>query len=292
MSGPSVPWLDTKFLVEGRFDAKHIQSFGFADVGPIYMTLNTKWEIVQATAKLIDTTFKEMLIEDPEILRIFRLRGDGVSRHIDMSVLHPWPKFRLEPVNRTLETDGDEEWDFEVGRLVNITNAPAAARFGTTSFNLGMVDPSRKRPQRTLESGVALKEGPSLVAKPNDREGDQRRPSPKPAPTRSQPEANELLPASSARRADSSSTGPTATQQQVPVASATRKRKRRGPVPNGPVGDKMQIEYDQIMATLPRAARDTFEAFVTTGRRHAATQPALKSDTTRTSETLSDAMDS
>jgi hypothetical protein len=66
MSGPSVPWLDTEFLVEGRFDAKHIQSFGFADIGPIYMTLNTKWEIVQATAKLIDTTFKEMLIEDPK----------------------------------------------------------------------------------------------------------------------------------------------------------------------------------------------------------------------------------
>jgi len=127
--------VDHELECQDRFNPVYITCFGYADVDKVLLSFNNRGEIIKAEAELIDATYERMLIDDPSILRIFDERGEK----IDMSVLHPCPKFRLDPVDCDTVED-DEEPDFVVARLVDITNLPKAARFGSTRFKLGMID--------------------------------------------------------------------------------------------------------------------------------------------------------
>lgn len=129
----------TTTRIKDHFPIGHIQAFGAGTVGPIYVTFDDNEKIVLAEAELYDATFKRMIIDDPNTLRIFGDRGEK----IDMDVLHPWPKFRLDPLG-PISIDDTGVNEFEVGRLTDITRQPASARFGTPFHNLATIDPSGK----------------------------------------------------------------------------------------------------------------------------------------------------
>ncbi|OAL53725.1 hypothetical protein IQ07DRAFT_640766 [Pyrenochaeta sp. DS3sAY3a] len=129
----------TRVRVKDRFSSQNIHAIGSGHIGPVITTLNSQGDTVQAAAKLYDAPFEIMVITDPNILRIFGDKGDT----IDMDILHPWPVFRLEPIENVEPPDDAALHDaFKVGILVDITNAPKTSRFGTTERNLGTVDPT------------------------------------------------------------------------------------------------------------------------------------------------------
>lgn len=128
-------------LVRDRFPSGHIQAFGLATVGQVYITFNSQGKVVLAAASLQDAPFKRMIIDDLEILRIFWESGDK----IEIDVLHPWPRSRLDPIEPALLSGEDAKLEqFDVGRLVDITNKPSASRFGLALHNLSTIDPSEE----------------------------------------------------------------------------------------------------------------------------------------------------
>jgi hypothetical protein len=139
MSSPPRPPLDMKFPVRHSFPAEHIQAFGSGKVDRLYLTFASDGTIEKAEAGLIDAPYKRMVIDDPAILRIFGKRGD----RIDMNALHPAAKFRLDPLEIVDDENGNVDLaSFDIGRLVDITHLPLAARYGWSENHLGKADPT------------------------------------------------------------------------------------------------------------------------------------------------------
>jgi len=271
--------------VVGRFEAAHIGAFGLGEVGPIYLTITPKGRIVKAEAVLIDAPFKRMLIDDPDILRIFGKRGEKIT----MSVLHPCPRFRLEPVN--LET---EDLDFDVGRLVDITNQPAAAVYGTSKFNLGMVDPSRRRTGKLAEleekrdkqaawMAEALSKADAVAppfalqsvaqslqqdSRPIHTDYAVEQPL---APTGDTEcrlsSAIDASNPSSAHGARNMGAEPTPPPRQVSPIRTTLPTRRKVKIPKGPIGKKMEDVLQKINANLNAADQATYRHYVLTVRK-------------------------
>lgn len=137
--------LNTRMLIKDCWpDDHHIAAMSYAKVGPIYLTLSPTGEILSADAQLLQAPlFKHMIIDDPCILSIF----DPHSKKLDMSVLGPFPKFRLDPIDYDPYIDSSDEDDnpkesktysitevprWEVGRLVNTTHLPRSEALGAT----------------------------------------------------------------------------------------------------------------------------------------------------------------
>ena len=101
------------------FPIEYIEAFGAGTVGPIHIAFNDEGKIILAVAELYEATFERMLIDDPNILRIFGKDGSTIN----MDVLHPWPKFRLFPLGPISDEDSEVN-EFEVGRLTDVTHKP------------------------------------------------------------------------------------------------------------------------------------------------------------------------
>ncbi|KAH7082920.1 hypothetical protein BKA63DRAFT_584068 [Paraphoma chrysanthemicola] len=148
----------TRTTVPVPFPAQHIQAFGLSSrVGLVYVFKDANGRVVKAAAKLDDAPYQRMIIVDPNILRIFGENGNVIN----MSVLHPWPLFRLDSIKPVPEDGDDLDMSmFDVARLVEITQLPAAARLGNERYRLGMVnDPEgsavHERVRKTFEEDGA-----------------------------------------------------------------------------------------------------------------------------------------
>jgi hypothetical protein len=156
-SGP--PKLDIRFPIHARFPSELIQAFGFGEVGFVYLTFAANGTIRKAEAELTDATFKNMLIDSPEILRIFGQRGDSIH----MEVMHAAPKFRLDALEIIVDDEGELDMtSFDVGRLVDFTTMPASARFGWSKSQVDKFDPMNegavhKRVREGLDADRAKK---------------------------------------------------------------------------------------------------------------------------------------
>jgi hypothetical protein len=241
------PRLDIRFLIRARFPSEHIQAFGFAEVGPVYLTFAANGTIRKAEAALIDATFKHMLIDSPDILRIFGQRGDS----IDMSILHPAAKFRLDILNIVDDNEGELDMtSFDAGRLMDITNLPAATRFGWSQAQLDRLD--------TLNGGAVHERVREMTD--CDRIATRKDSTPKNnlgAIQKLEKTTDTLLPPPN-------------------VCSPTRQRRPNTPIPAGVQGQKMGIVYQQILERLPDAAKATYTHYVTGARKEAAKNKAKK----------------
>jgi hypothetical protein len=107
---------DRKFPIRASFPCEYIHNFGTARVGKIYLTFTFHGAIEQAEAEIINGPYKRMIIDDPDILRIFGARGD----EINATVLHPAPRFLLDPYELHVNDNGALDLSsFDVGRLTN-----------------------------------------------------------------------------------------------------------------------------------------------------------------------------
>lgn len=87
------------------FPEFHVRNLGGGTIGPVYLNCTPEGQVLFADAKLHGAPFEEMIIDSPELLRMFKDPRDP----IDVTTLgQPWPMFRL--VERA-------EMDFHIGRL-------------------------------------------------------------------------------------------------------------------------------------------------------------------------------
>lgn len=139
MSSENTPTNATVASIEVRFPHQHIQAFGAGEVGRVYVTLSPSGNIIKAEADLAHAPFKKMLIDDPKILKIFGQRADGIG--IDIKLLHPAARFRLDPLEIRDDEDGElDTISFDIGRLVDITHLPTAAKYGWSEHHLSKAD--------------------------------------------------------------------------------------------------------------------------------------------------------
>jgi hypothetical protein len=245
--------LDRKFAINARFPSDHIQAFGFGEVGRIFLTFAANGSIRKAEAELIDAPYKRMLIDNPVILRMFGQRGDS----IDMDALHPAAKFRMDPLETKVDNDGELDLtSFDVGRLVDITNMSASARFGwplPTETEEGDVH-RRVREAVELNKGKNVKRGgPTLVigvAMDSVAKGriDANKP---PVPT-------------------TAVTPPVTTPPTESSSASKRNPNRNKPIPGGVYGKEMGLVFPQILARLPKPEAKIYTEYVTDGRKDAA----------------------
>lgn len=88
-----------------QFPRAHVTNLGGGTIGPVYLTLTQDDQVLFAEARLHRAPFKHMVIDSPELLKMFK----DPSLPVDLNVFdHPWPKFRLEP---------REALNFDVARL-------------------------------------------------------------------------------------------------------------------------------------------------------------------------------
>jgi hypothetical protein len=256
--------LDTKFPISARFPSEHIQAFGFGEVGRIFLTFAANGSIRKAESELIDAPYKSMLIDNPETLRIFGQRGDS----IDIDVLHPAAKFRMDALEIKVDEGGELDMtSFDVGRLVDITDMSASARFGwplPTETEEGDVY-RRVREAMELGKGKNAKRGRSNlvngVAKnsvANDRTDANKTPVPTMVVTLTPP---------------ISSTPPT---PPTKPSSAYRNPNRNRPIPGGVYGKEMGLVFPQILAGLPKSEAKKYTEYVTDGRKNAVKSEAKK----------------
>jgi hypothetical protein len=286
-----------RIQVRTRFPAHHIQAFGFGAVDHVYVSVGSDGQILKAEAELIDAPYKRMIIDDPHLLRIFVDRG----QNIDVTVLHPWPKFRLDPI-MDIPDDG-EDLDmsiFDVGRLVDITHLPAAARFGTMKHNLGMVDTSEegavhKRVRQTLEeewekqplkSGKrrATSSGPRkaavpavLTAKHQHAEGCPPHTDSKSRNGIAPPKVkgpNEVRALSPIKEQPEPEAARPVRYTPVPVPTVSAAKQRRATpllsVPDGRYSKEMGEILKQILDRIPEGAHVTYGQYIGPARKEAA----------------------
>lgn len=122
---------DKGFPIKARFPDGHIMAMDVGYVGQVYLHFAPDGTIIKAEADLIDAAFKHIIIDDPDILRVFGKNGDT----IDMNMLHPAAVFAIESlniVNSEEEYFLDATWDN--GRLINVTQSSRriAYRINTT----------------------------------------------------------------------------------------------------------------------------------------------------------------
>jgi hypothetical protein len=286
-----------RIQVRTRFPVHHIQAFGFGVVDRVWVTVGSDGQIQKAEAELIDVPYKRMIIDDPHLLRIFVDRG----QKIDVTLLHPRPKFRLDPI--TDIPDDGEDLDmsiFDVGRLVDITHLPAAARFGTKKLNLGMVDRSEegavhKRVRQTFEEEWAkqpLKSGkrratssaPRKAAVPSVLTPKRQQAEGRPPHTDSK-SRNGIAPSKVKgpkevralslikERAEPEAARPVGyTPVPVPPVSAAKHR-RATPllsVPEGRHSKEMSEILKQILDRIPEGAHATYGHYIGPARKEAA----------------------
>lgn len=150
--------------VKDRFPSAHIEAFGAGTIGRLHTTRNAQGEIVMAEARLHNAPYQRLIIDDPNILRIFGVNGEDINMD---ALLHPWPRFRLDPIRGhagdtnvaasrrstltppTMITGvpdtADDDLDVEIARLVDVTNQPKSARLGLIENEKNTVHSSIKR---------------------------------------------------------------------------------------------------------------------------------------------------
>jgi methionyl-tRNA formyltransferase len=102
------------YPIPASFPSEYIHNFGDGRVGGIHLTFGFQGAVVRAEADIINGPYKRMIIDDPKILRIFGARGDVIN----VTALHPVPKFFLDPHVIHLNENGELDMDsFDVGRL-------------------------------------------------------------------------------------------------------------------------------------------------------------------------------
>jgi hypothetical protein len=127
MSSYRLARLDTKLPISAEFPSQRIQAFGFGEVGQVYLRFAANGTILRAEADLIGAQYKQMIIEDADILRIFCKRGETII----VNLLHPAAKFRLDPLEIIVDDEGELDMtSFDTAHLLDITGLPAAARYG------------------------------------------------------------------------------------------------------------------------------------------------------------------
>jgi hypothetical protein len=251
-SGP--PKLDIRYPIRARFPSELIQAFGFGEVGTVYLTFAANGTIRKAEAELIDATFKSMLMDSPEILRIFGQRGDSI--HVE--VLHPAPKFRLDALQIIVDDEGELDMtSFDVGRLVDITNLRAAARYGWSKAQLDRLDPLNegavhKRVRESFGSNEAKKANRGRKPRTNGAAKDEL------------DVDGQLAQATDAALSLRNTSSP------------ARHRRPATPMPAGVQGQKMGVVFQQILDNLSDAAKATYTLYVTDTRKETAKNTAKK----------------
>lgn len=306
MAAPANTSFNLKLPVRRPFPIEHIEAFGSGRVDKVYLTFTPNGAVAIAEAELIDAPYKRMVIDDPAILRIFGDRGDK----IDMSALHPAAKFRLDPLE--LADDEDAELDlgsFDVGRLVDITHMPGAARFGWSKNHLGKADPNAEGEvhKRMREAVLSSKQKQTAKKRVDNARSSRAPPTATPsklvlrsgAKTRkdfenatsndappSQPsfengenaERKRMKATRSPRYVAPSPPASVAPDESdldlhmpsLPIRPSGRRPRRTTPIPNGPEGQRMSIVYQKIMQELPEDAQATYRNYVTVMRKEAA----------------------
>ncbi|OAL06310.1 hypothetical protein IQ06DRAFT_362590 [Phaeosphaeriaceae sp. SRC1lsM3a] len=141
MSAGEAPANNTVSATADHFPHLHIEAFGAGEVGRVHVTFSPSGEVVKAEAGLAHAPFKRMLIDDTRILKMFGERGDI----IDINLIHPAARFRLDPLEIIDDEDGELDMSsFDVGRLVDITHLPAAAKYGWSKNYLNKAEPKEE----------------------------------------------------------------------------------------------------------------------------------------------------
>ena len=116
------------YLLEVRcraqFPKHYIQNLGPASIGCFTLTLNTRHEILRATAHVDSASYNYLVIDDSNTLEAFA-NGCDAKDYIGFD---PRTRFRLDPFEEP-DLDGDTPWP-DTARLVNITNLPTIVASG------------------------------------------------------------------------------------------------------------------------------------------------------------------
>ncbi|KAH7396986.1 hypothetical protein DE146DRAFT_789606 [Phaeosphaeria sp. MPI-PUGE-AT-0046c] len=138
MSAEGVTENNNVTAIADQFPHLHIEALGAGEVGSVYVTHSSSGEVLKAEAELNYAPFKRMLIDDPEIFKIFGERDES----IDIKFLHPMRRFRLDPLEIIEDEDGELDMtSFDIGRLVDITHLPTAAKYGWSENYLSKANP-------------------------------------------------------------------------------------------------------------------------------------------------------
>lgn len=88
-----------------EFPRAHVTNLGGGTIGPVFLTRTQDGKVLFAEAQLFRAPFNHMVIDSPELLKMFK----GPTQPVEFAVLdHPWPEFHLEP---------REPMKFDVARL-------------------------------------------------------------------------------------------------------------------------------------------------------------------------------
>lgn len=102
------------------FPRAHVTNLGGGTIGHIHLTRTDDGNVLLAEAKLHSAPFSHMVIDSPELLKMFK----SPTEPVDLSVFdHPWPEFRLEP---------REPFKFDVARLERLQYVRSADKAGLT----------------------------------------------------------------------------------------------------------------------------------------------------------------
>ena len=131
-----------------QFPRAHVTNLGGGTIGPVYLTLTQDGQILFAEAQLHRAPFKHMVIDSPELLRMFK----DPSQPVDLNVFdHPWPEFRLEP---------REALNFDVARLERLQYVRSADKTGLivkghTYATAIEVTPPEAAPRRVSQPSIS-----------------------------------------------------------------------------------------------------------------------------------------
>jgi len=164
-------------MIKARFPDGHIMAMGAGYVGQVYLHFAPDGSIIKAEADLIDAAFKHIVIDDPDILRIFSKNGDT----IDMKLLHPAAVFAIESlniVNSEEEYFLDATWDN--GRLINVTQSSRRMAYRINTTLDGPQEPEEgavhKRIRESIETQLTEK---AARKRPGRKRAIEARPSDK-----------------------------------------------------------------------------------------------------------------
>ncbi|EAT78279.1 hypothetical protein HBI56_231770 [Parastagonospora nodorum] len=293
MSSHGADRLDKGFPIKAKFPNGHIMAMDVGYVGQVYLHFAPDGTVIKAEADLIDAAFKHIIIDDPEILRIFSKNGDT----IDMNILHPAAVFAIESlniVNSEEEYFLDATWDN--GRLINVTQSSRriAYRINTTLDGPQEAEEGavHKRIRESIETQLTEK---AARGRPGRKRATEARPSDKIAvpalPAKRQRATKSVveLPTESTPTRDVSEEADETQQDYQPEKFTPRRRAPRQHTPrkrapklsktpelnenDAPKLTKTQIAMQalyRVLDVLPDDHRETYRHFATVVRKEVA----------------------
>ncbi|KAF2689895.1 hypothetical protein K458DRAFT_426768 [Lentithecium fluviatile CBS 122367] len=219
------------------FPHLQIKNIGGGTVGPVYLQRNATAHIEHAEAILYDAPFQRMIIDSPDILRIFGERGD----RIDFSVLnHPVPLFRLEE---------SEPGNFEVGVL-------KAVEYVRTNDRFGLLPRGRASSERIS----IIASAPTAQAPAARSRSQNERPTVQPIRSSGRHNGGPLVEVSAPN--PTSSTPKARTPTLPPITPRERPQTEAG-IPA--ITPDMEAIKDRILALLPEESRDNYRHYLGRG---------------------------